>query len=106
MGNEEILKETSQKYFSDLSLNSANIQLGLQSSAESLNEKVSLKISITNIQYGYNYSFQIFSENDPSNLVPLNKKETLEKKSQTEAVLKTSIIINYYFEREQKTLIK
>ena len=104
MGNEEIRNEKSEKYFLDLSLNSNNLQ-DLQNNAENLNEKVSLRITLTNIQNNYNYSFQIFSVNGPSNLLPLNSKETLEKKSPTEAILKTAIIINYYFEREQKLLI-
>jgi hypothetical protein len=105
MGNEEIRNETSQKYFSDLTSNSS-LNLGnSQYSAENLNEKVSLRILLTNIQNEYDYSLQIYSINGPSNLIPLNQKQTLEKKSSTIAELTTSIIMNYYFEREQKLLI-
>ena len=104
MGNEEIRNEKSQKYFSDLSSNSLNLETS-QYSAENLNEKVSLRIRLTNIQDEYDYSLQIFSVKGQSNIIPLNQKETLEKKSSTIAELTKSIIINYYFEREQKLLI-
>ena len=109
MGNEEILNEKSQKYFSDLTsktnTNLQNIQT-LEKTSENLNEKVSLRISISKIQDEYNYSLQIFSLSGESNPLALNSNETLERQSKYDAVLKTSIIINYFFEREQKLLIE
>ena len=106
MGNDEIKNEKSEKYFKDLTSKNNDIP-SLEKNAENLNEKVSLSISINNIQKSYKYSLQIFSFSGESNQNPLNSKETLENQSSlSEALLKTSIIINYYFEREQKLLIE
>ena len=106
MGNsEEIKNEKSQIFFSDLTNNSNNIP-SIQNTAENLKEKVSLRVSLSNIQKVYNYSLQIFSKNSPTELVALNSNQQLEKTSSVEAILKTSIIINYFFEREQKLLIE
>ena len=103
--NEEIKEEKSQIFFSDLTSNSNNTQI-IPNTAENLREKVSLRISLTNIQKEYNYSLQIFSKNDQADLIALNSNQKLEKTSSIEAILKTSIIINYFFEREQKLLIE
>ena len=106
MGNsEEIKEEKSQIFFSDLTSNSNNTQI-IPNTAENLREKVSLRISLINIQKEYNYSLQIFSKNDQADLIALNSNQNLEKTSSIEAILKTSIIINYFFEREQKLLIE
>ena len=106
MGNEEIKEEKSENFFKDLTIDTNNDIKNLEDTAKNLNEKVSLRISISNIEKGYNYSLQIFELNGQSNRVALNSNETFEKQSNYDALLKTSIIINFYFEREQKLLIE
>ena len=49
MGNEEIKKQRAEKYFTDLTAPSGGLQ-GAQAGAESLSEKIALRVSISNIQ--------------------------------------------------------
>ena len=106
MGNEEILEEKSEKYFNYLTSNSNDNIKSFEESAENLHEKISLKISINNIKKDYNYSLQIFSINNQNIPTALNSQEKLIKQSSSEVILKTSIIMDYYFEKEQKLLIE
>ena len=48
MGNDEIKKIRSQKFFSDL--NRVNCTQNVQGNPDDLNEKIALKASITNIE--------------------------------------------------------
>ena len=105
MGNEEILNEKSEIFYKDLTFDKNNIT-NLEDSSENLNEKISLRISLTNIQNNCNYSIQIFSLDNKNNKTSLNRVEDLTIKSKYEAVLQKYIIINYYFEKEQKILIE
>jgi len=106
MGSEEILEEKSEKYFNYLTTYSNDNIKSFETSSENLREKVSLRISITNIKKDYNYSLQIFSINHQNIPIPLNSQEELIKQSSSEVILKTSIIMDYYFEKEQRLLIE
>ena len=103
MGNDEIKRIRSQKFFSDL--NRVNCTQNLQGNPDDLNEKIALKSSITGIEKGAHYSIQLFSVFGQSN-TPLNEPEqcVIDEITNT-AVLTTSIIIQYYFEKEQKMMI-
>ena len=68
MGNEEILNEKSEIFYKDLTFDKNNIT-NLEDSSENLNEKISLRISLTNIQNNCNYSIQIFSLDNRDNFV-------------------------------------
>ena len=99
MGNEEIKKQRSEKYFTDAS--TPQTQTG---SVDDLSEKIALRISLSNIEKNAGYNIQLFSVINGVN-TPLNQSENLEKDTISNAFLKTSIIIQYYFEREQPLLI-
>ena len=59
MGNEEIKKEKSQKYFADLTrVNCTQNQTG---NADDLNEKIALRVSLSNIHKDSGYSVQLFN---------------------------------------------
>ena len=68
MGNEEIRNERSLKFFSDLTL--LNCTENLDGNVNHLNEKISLNISIFNIERNSNYNIQIFNFSNPSNKLP------------------------------------
>lgn len=102
MGNEEIKKQKSEKYFSDLT-GSSGIQ-GAPGSADALCEKIALRASISNIQKEYGYNIQLINNMGGGN-VPLGPSENLEKDNLGNAILKTSLLIPYYFEREQPLLV-
>lgn len=70
MGSEEILEEKSEKYFNYLTTYSNDNIKSFETSSENLREKVSLRISITNIKKDYNYSLQIFSINHQNIPIP------------------------------------
>ena len=103
MGNEEILQTKAQKFFSELH----RIQTQTQSAnnQNDLNEPIALKISITNITKDAKYQIEAY------NIIagqqsPLCEKEycIIDPVTNT-AVLKTSIIMNYFFEKEQKMFV-
>ena len=98
MGNDEIKKQQSQKFFSDLTR--VNCTQSATGNADDLNEKVALRISLSNIQKDSGYSVQLFNTAGGMN-VSLCQQENLEKDQSGNAVLKTSILIQYYFEKEQ-----
>ena len=102
MGNEEIKKQRSEKYFKDLTV--PNGPPGAQGSADSLSEKIALRVSISNIQKEYGYNIQLINNMGGGN-VPLGPSENLEKDNLGNAILKTSLLIQYYFEREQPLLV-
>ena len=99
MGNDEIKKIRSQKFYSDL--NRVNCTQNAQGNPDDLNEKIALKASITNIEKSASYTIQLFSVYGQSN-TPLNEPQNCVKDELTNtAVLSTSIMMQYYFEREQ-----
>ena len=102
MGNEEIKKQRSEIYFKDLS--NLNGPQGAQGSADSLSEKIALRVSLSNIQKEYGYNIQLINNMGGGN-VPLGPSENLEKDNLGNAILKTSLLIQYYFEREQPLLV-
>ena len=102
MGSEEIKKQKAEKYFSDLT--ASNGLQGAQGGADSLSEKIALRVSISNIQKEYGYNIQLINNMGGGN-APLGPSENLEKDQLGNAHLKTSLIIQYYFEREQPLLV-
>ena len=103
MGNDEIKRIRSQKFFSDL--NRVNCTQNVQGNPDDLNEKIALKASVTNIEKSARYSIQLFSVYGQSN-TPLNEPQTCVNDELTNtAVLSTSIIMQYYFEKEQPLLV-
>ena len=100
MGNEEIKRKRSQKFFKDLTANNMQNKGGV----DDLSEKIALRISLSNIQRDSGYSIQLFNPTNGMN-TPLSQPENLEKDSVGNAFLKTSILIQYYFEREQPILV-
>ena len=103
MGNDEIKKIRSQKFYSDL--NRVNCTQREEGNINDLNEKISLKASITNIEKSARYSIQIFSVFGQTN-TPLNEPETcVNDEISNTAVLTTSILMQYYFEKEQPLLV-
>ena len=103
MGNEEIRKQRSKKFFTDLTQNNG-MQNGNNENADELKEKVALRVSLSNIQKNSGYNIQIFNTAGGIN-TPLGQSENLEKDESGNAYLKTSILIDYYFEREQPLLV-
>ena len=103
MGNDEIKHIRSQKFFSDL--NRVNCTQKLQGNPDDLNEKIALKASITGIEQGAQYSIQLFSVFGQSS-TPLNDAQscTIDEMTNT-AVLTTSIIMTYYFEKAQPLIV-
>jgi len=103
MGNDEIKSIRSQKFFSDL--NRVNCTQSAQGNVDDLNEKISLKCSITNIENGAQYTMQLFSVFGQSS-TPLNDPQPCVVDELTNsAVLTTSIIMTYYFEKEQPLIV-
>ena len=103
MGNDEIKKIKSKKFFSEN--NQINLPQNGQGNPDDLNEKIALKVSITNIEKSSSYSIQVFSVYGQST-TPLNELQVCanDELSNT-AVLTTSIIMQYYFEKEQNILV-
>ena len=102
MGSEEIKKQRAEKYFTDLT--ASNGLQGAQGGADSLSEKIALRVSISNIQKDSGYNIQLINNMGGGN-APLGPSENLEKDQLGNAHLKTSLIIQYYFEREQPLLV-
>ena len=100
MGNDEIKRQRSKIYFVDYT-HPTGAQNG---NGDELKEKVALRVSLTNIQKDSGYNVQMFSTAGGMNL-PLCQPENLEMDQLGNAILKTSILIEYYFEREQPLLI-
>ena len=102
MGNDEIKRQRSKKFFSDLTPANSS-QNGNQ---DELKEKIALQASLSNIQKDSGYNMQFFMISGGSN-IPLNSQpENLDKDQAGNAILKTRILIEYFFEREQPLLIK
>ena len=102
MGNEEIRKERSQKYFSDLTTKNT---LAPNNPSQTLSEKVSLKITISNIETNYRYQIQLFNlENQ--NKIPLSDPEICTNDNSSNAICQKALLVQYLFEREQPILIE
>jgi hypothetical protein len=103
MGNEEIRKITAQKFFSDLHRVVTQAQ-GTQTDANDLSEQVDLKVSITNIEKDSHYQIQISSIISGSSHSLCSMESCAIDPLTNSAVLKTAIIMKYFFEREQKLI--
>ena len=96
MGNEEIKKIRSQKFFADLS---RVYTQSAPTNPNDLSEKIVLKASITNIEKSAKYAIQIFSIFGNQNN-PLNESQLcIVDEITNTAVLNSSIVVQYYFER-------
>ena len=92
--------EKGTKYFSELTDNSQKDNKSNQS------EKISLKVSITNIEKEYQYKIQIFTINAETK-TPLCEPEicTIDEKEE-KVICEKSFLIQYFFELEQKIVIE
>ena len=104
MGSEEIRKQRSQIFFTDLTQNNGISNGNVNGNVDELKEKVALRVSLSNIQRDSGYNIQMFNTAGGMN-IPLGQPANLEKDELGNAYLKTSIIIEYYFEREQPLLV-
>ena len=103
MGNDEIKTIRSQKFFSEI--NRVNCTQSPEGNPNDLNEKIALKSSITGIEKGAQYTIQLFSVFNATS-TPLNDPQPCVNDEITNtAVLTTSIIMQYYFEKEQPLLV-
>ena len=102
MGNEEIRKEKSQKFFSDLTNNNSQ---NPNNSNKDLSEKISLKVAIANIEKNCRYQIQLFNL-DVLGKTPLSDPEICTGEGGTNAVCQKSFLIQYYFEKEQPLSIQ
>ena len=102
MGNDEIKKIKSQKFFADLS---RVYTQSAPTNPNDLSEKIVLKASISNIDKSATYAVQIFSIFGNQNN-PLNESQLCIVDDITNtAVLNSSIVVQYYFEREQPLMV-
>ena len=102
MGNEEIRNQKSKKFFIDLTRENY-IPKELEK-GDDLSEKIALRISLSNIQRDCVYSIQLLSGRGQMN-TPLNNPQNFENDGQGNAILKTIILIQYYFEKEQPLMV-
>ena len=103
MGNDKIKRIRSQKFFSEL--NRVNFTQNQKGNPSDLNEKKALKSSITNIEKGARYTIQLFSVYGQSNTSLNEPQSCLIEEITNIAVLTTSILMQYYFEKEQPLVI-
>ena len=103
MGNDEILQIKAQKFFSDL--HRVQTQTQSASNTNDLSEPIALKVSLTNITKGANYQIEIFSLIGGVQTSLCNRENCMIDSVTNTAVLKTSIIMNYFFEKEQKIFL-
>jgi len=104
MGNDEIKKQRSKIFFTDTTRPLPG-QPGSEGTADDLREKVALRLSLSDIQKDCGYNAQLFSTVGGVQ-TPLSNSENLEKHDLTNAILNTSILIQYYFEKEQPLLVR
>ena len=101
MGNEEIRNIRAQKFFSDLHRTVTQSQ-NQQNNPNDLSEQIDLKVSLTNIEKDAQYQIQVLSIiNNASHQLCSMEPCGVDPMTNT-AVLKTSILMQYYFEKEQK----
>ena len=101
MGCGAIPETQAQKFFTEIN-QSVDKETPTFINHNDLSEQVALKISITNIEKNSEYKIESFSIIDGLTQ-SLNIMETcnIDNKTKT-AILKTSILMRYYFEKEQK----
>ena len=102
MGNDEIKKIKSKKFFTDLTRVYTQTA---PTNPDDLSEKIALKASITNIDKSAKYYIQLFSILGQQS-TPLNDSQlcTVDEMTNT-AVLTSPIVMQYYFERDQPIMI-
>ena len=101
MGNEEIRNTRAQKFFSDLHRVVTQSQ-GVQNNPNDLSEQINLKVSLTNVDKDSQYQIQVFSFINNSNQALCSMENCQFDSSSNSFILNTSIIMQYFFEREQK----
>ena len=101
--NSQIKREQIQKYFTDLIIN--NSSENTNNLPQNQSEKISLKVSISNIEKNKNYKIQLFTFNDETK-IPLSDPEICNEDSEETVICQTSFIIQYFFEKEQPILIE
>ena len=102
MGNNEIKNIRSQKFFTDL--NRINTQT-INTNPNDLSENISLRVSITAIEKGCQYSVQMLSVNGQSKTSLNDQQNCVIDEITNSAVLTTSIIMKYFFEKAQPLTI-
>ena len=105
MGNEEIRNIRAQKFFSDLH-RVVTQQGATQNNPNDLSEQINLKVSLTNIDKSSSYQIQVFSIINNSSQALNSMESCIIDSSTNSAILKTSIIMQYFFEREQKMIFQ
>ena len=101
MGNEEIRNTRAQKFFSDLHRVVTQSQ-GVQNNPNDLSEQINLKVSLTNIDKDSQYQIQVFIFINNTNQALCSMENCQFDSSSNSFILNTSIIMQYFFEREQK----
>jgi len=101
MGNEEIRNTRAQKFFSDLHRVVTQSQ-GVQNNPNDLSEQINLKVSLTNVDKDSQYQIQVFSFINNTNQALCSMESCQFDSSSNSFILNTSIIMQYFFEREQK----
>ena len=102
MGNNEIKNIRSQKFFTDL--NRINTQT-INTNPNDLSENISLRVSITAIEKGCQYSVQMLGVNGQSKTSLNDQQNCVIDEITNSAVLTTSIIMKYFFEKAQPLTI-
>lgn len=96
--------QKSKKFFTDLSGINSN-----QDNKEKLNniliEKIQLKVSIKNIKIGCEYQINLYNINEKQKN-PLNEINNCILQDNKVAILNITILIDYYFEKDQNLLIE
>ena len=105
MGNDEILQIKAQKFFSELHRQQTQAQAQTAANQNDLSEQITLKVSLTNLTKEAKYQMEIFSVIGNSQTPLCNMEDCIIDPITNTAILKTSIIMNYFFEKEQKIFL-
>ncbi len=98
MGNDEIKKLKSIKYYKDITNKNKNIS----NINDNLHEDVKLTFFINNCNLNSKYNFKVLGNN---NQLLLSTKP-ISPKNNNELIFDNSLIITFYFEKEQQLLIE
>ena len=102
-GGKSILNQKSQKFFTDLTI--LNYSETIKGFNNELQEKIQLKVILNQIKQNCIYQIQLYNINyNKKN--PLNQFTNCANNSDITIYLAESIIINYFFEKEQPLLIE
>lgn len=96
--------QKSKKFYTDLSGINSN-QDNREKIDKSLIEKIQLKVSIKNIKSGCEYQIKLYNIND-NQKNPINEINNCILQDNKVVILNTTILIDYYFEKDQNLLIE